>query len=74
MRQGRLLPGKKIVPERIRDNRQPYYEALRAGGLEPGRRTLRREPAAAYLSDLLKRSFGGRFRSADVTKILLRMG
>ena len=30
MRQGRLLPGHKIVPERIRDNRQPYYEALRA--------------------------------------------
>jgi len=29
MRQGRLLPGKKIVPERIRENREPYYEALR---------------------------------------------
>jgi Fic family protein len=28
MRQGRLLPGKKIVPERIRENREPYYEAL----------------------------------------------
>lgn len=28
MRQGRLLPGKKIVPERIRENRQPYYDAL----------------------------------------------
>ncbi len=28
MRHGRLLPGKKIVPERIRDNRGPYYEAL----------------------------------------------
>jgi len=25
-----MLPGKKIVPERIRDNRDPYYEALRA--------------------------------------------
>jgi len=30
MKAGRLLPGKRIVPERIRDNRQPYYEALRA--------------------------------------------
>lgn len=30
MKQGRLLPGRKTVPERIRENRQPYYEALRA--------------------------------------------
>jgi Fic family protein len=30
MRAGRLLPGKKIVPERIRENRQPYYAALRS--------------------------------------------
>jgi Fic family protein len=30
MRQGRLLPGKKIVPERIREDRQPYYAALQA--------------------------------------------
>jgi Fic family protein len=30
MRQGRLLPGKKIVPERIRENRDPYVAALRA--------------------------------------------
>jgi Fic family protein len=29
-REGRLLPGRKIVPERIRENRDPYYEALRA--------------------------------------------
>lgn len=28
MRQGRLLPGKKIVPERIRESREPYYAAL----------------------------------------------
>ena len=28
MRFGKLLPGTKIVPERIRENRQPYYEAL----------------------------------------------
>jgi len=30
LRAGMLLPGKKIVPERIRENRAPYYEALRA--------------------------------------------
>ena len=30
MKQGRLLPGKKIVPERIREDRAPYYAALRA--------------------------------------------
>jgi Fic family protein len=30
MRQNRLLPGKKIVPERIRENRDPYYAALKA--------------------------------------------
>ena len=27
-RYGALLPGKKIVPERIRENRDPYYAAL----------------------------------------------
>lgn len=30
MRAGRLLPGTKIVPERIRENRPPYYAALKA--------------------------------------------
>jgi len=30
MRHGGLLPGRKIVPERIRENRKPYYEALAA--------------------------------------------
>jgi Fic family protein len=30
MKQGRLLSGDKIVPERIRENRQPYYAALKA--------------------------------------------
>ena len=29
MKAGRLLPGKKIVPERIRGNRPAYYAALR---------------------------------------------
>lgn len=30
LRAGQLLPGRKIVPERIRENREPYYAALRA--------------------------------------------
>jgi Fic family protein len=30
LKQGKLLPGTRIVPERIRENRQPYYEALKA--------------------------------------------
>jgi Fic family protein len=30
IRQRQLLPGKKIVPERIRENRSPYYAALQA--------------------------------------------
>ena len=30
MRAGQLLPGKKIVPERIRENRLPYYAALQS--------------------------------------------
>lgn len=30
MKQGRLLGGKRIVPERIRENRAPYYAALKA--------------------------------------------
>lgn len=30
MKQGRLLGGKKIVPERIREDREPYYAALKS--------------------------------------------
>lgn len=32
-REGRLLPGQKIVPERIREQRTPYINALRAADL-----------------------------------------
>ena len=31
--QGRLLPGIKIVPERIRENRQRYYSALQSADI-----------------------------------------
>lgn len=30
LRYGDLIPGKKIVPERIRENRKPYYDALKS--------------------------------------------
>jgi len=30
MKQGRLIGGDKIVPERICENREPYYAALKA--------------------------------------------
>lgn len=54
MKQGRLLPGKKIVPERIRENRGPYYEALRSAdrAWEEGHFDV--GELANYLSDLLK--------------------
>jgi Fic family protein len=52
--QGRLLPGSKIVPERIRENRQPYYAALRAAdeAWENGHFDV--NELAGYLGGLLK--------------------
>ena len=29
LKQGMWLPGSHTIPKQIRDNRQPYYEALR---------------------------------------------
>lgn len=54
MRHGALLPGTKIVPERIRENRQPYYAALQAAdrAWEDGHFDVSR--LAAYLESLLK--------------------
>lgn len=54
MRQGRLLPGKKIVPERIRENRQPYYDALKAADLHWDAGDFNVQELADYLSQLLK--------------------
>jgi len=53
MRQLRLLPGNKIVPERIRENRQPYYDALRLADRhwDEGRYDV--SQLASYLGDLL---------------------
>ena len=54
LKQGQLLPGKKIVPERIREDRTPYYDALRAADIawEQGQFDVSR--LAGYLSGLLR--------------------
>jgi Fic family protein len=54
LKQGRILPGNKIVPERIRENRQPYYESLRAADLAWENGHFDVSNLATYLSDLLK--------------------
>src|SRR3954453_16830495 len=57
LRQGRLLPGKKIVPERIRENRDPYYAALKAADKKGDGGHLDVSAMADYLTDLLKGQF-----------------
>jgi Fic family protein len=54
MKQARLLPGKKIVPERIRENRKPYYDALKAADIHWEVGDFNVHDLADYLSDLLK--------------------
>src|SRR5277367_1012856 len=52
-RSGTLLPGRKIVPERIREERDPYYEALRAADLAWHEGNLDVSVMDAYLARLL---------------------
>jgi Fic family protein len=54
LRQNKLLGGRKIVPERIRENRQPYYDGLKAADAawEDGQYDINQ--LAAYLEGLLK--------------------
>ncbi len=54
LRNGGLLPGKKIVPERIRENRQPYYDALRAADEKWAEGHFDVSVLAEYLQQLLK--------------------
>jgi len=54
LRSGGLLPGKKIVPERIRDDRQPYYKALRAADEKWAEGHFDVSELALYLRGLLK--------------------
>ncbi len=53
MRQGRLLPGKKIVPERIRENREPYYAALQDADRHWHEGNFKVSQLAEYLQALL---------------------
>jgi len=53
MRQNRLLPGKKIVPERIRENREPYYAALKAADRAWDQSHFDVSELSAYLEKLL---------------------
>jgi Fic family protein len=54
LKQGRLLPGKKIVPERIRENRAPYYAALQAADRAWDNGQFDVGPLANYLGELLR--------------------
>jgi Fic family protein len=54
MKQGRLLPGKKIVPERIRSNREPYYAALRKADQAWNAGQFDVNELTSYLESLLK--------------------
>ncbi|WP_174286577.1 Fic family protein [Sphingomonas bacterium] len=54
MKAGGLLPGRKIVPERIRENREPYYAALRAADRHWEDGDFDVSELAAYLEGLLK--------------------
>lgn len=53
MKQGKLLPGKRIVPERIRDNRAPYYAALQSADRAWDDGKLDVSQLARYLEELL---------------------
>jgi hypothetical protein len=54
MQYGAFLPGKKIVPERIRENRDPYYEALKAADRAWAESHIDVSQMADYLADLLR--------------------
>jgi Fic family protein len=53
MKQGRLLGGKKIVPERIRENRDPYYATLQAADRKWDEGHFDVSELASYLEQLL---------------------
>jgi hypothetical protein len=48
------LPGTKIVPERIRENRPRYYDALRAADRHWAEGQFNVDDLAAYLAELLE--------------------
>jgi len=60
VRTGSLLPGKKIVPERIREKRAPYVAALREVDRHWAAGNLELAPMEAYIADLLEAQLDGR--------------
>ncbi len=54
VKQGGLLGGRKIVPERIRENREPYYAALQSADRAWHEGRFDVNQLADYLSGLLK--------------------
>lgn len=54
LRQRRLLPGKKIVPERIRETRDPYYVALEKADRHWANGHFNVDELAEYLANLLQ--------------------
>jgi Fic family protein len=54
VKHGQLLPGRKIVPERIRENRAPYYAALEDADRAWDQGKLDVSVMAKYLEGLLK--------------------
>lgn len=54
LRHGALLPGRKIVPERIRENRAPYYAALQAADRHWANGHFDVDELAAYLERILR--------------------
>lgn len=67
MKFGALLPGKKIVPERIRENRKEYYAALKAADIAWDNGDLNVSQLATYLEGLLKAQLSEalQFRASD---------
>jgi Fic family protein len=55
LKQGQLLPGVKIVPERIRENRRPYYAALKSADVAWEQGRLDVSELTVYLGALLGR-------------------
>lgn len=53
LRQKALLPGKKTVPERIRENRVPYYAALQEADRQWAAGHFNVDALAEYLAELL---------------------
>lgn len=54
LRHGALLPGQKTVPERIRENRAPYYAALQAADGHWANGQFNVDALARYLAELLE--------------------